>query len=241
LCVDGDAAADRLHKGLAALRYEDLHLDPKATNRMYSRILDIFKEYADLLGEVPFERDEPAAQPGSEAFQAWFYHKPPPQATSGGDAARLWWDAILHATVKPFLDAYADETMKTVDQEMWRRGYCPVCAGAPDFSFLDTDKGARWLVCSRCDAEWLFQRLQCPFCDSDRADKLAYLVDALGKYRLHVCEECRGYLKTIDLRAAGGPAFPAVERMLTFDLDRQARDLGYLPGATRAIHSSPDQ
>ncbi len=235
--IDPDVALGRLKEGLPALRFNDLHLERAALDRAFARILGIFKEYADLLGEVPFQQNEPPPQLTNDAVEAWFDRKQLPFAAATDDTAGLWWDAIIHATTKPFLDTYAEAAIKTVDQENWRRGYCPVCGGAPDFSFLDNDKGARRLVCSRCDAEWLFQRLQCPFCDNKEADKLAYFVDSAGTYRLYVCDKCQGYIKAVDLRSSVDPRSPAVERLLTFDLDRQARDQGYIPGARTTIPS----
>ena len=43
--------------------------------------------------------------------------------------------------------AWGGETDQ-VDQEKWRRRYCPVCGGNPDIAYLDTERGSRWLVCS---------------------------------------------------------------------------------------------
>jgi len=118
-----------------------------------------------------------------------------------------------------------------VDQERWRRQYCPVCGGPPDFAYLDKDAGARWLLCSRCDAEWLFQRLQCPYCGSQDQSALAYFTDDEGLYRLYVCEQCKRYLKAIDLRQTESEILLPLERLLTFELDVQARGKGYRPGS----------
>ena len=116
-----------------------------------------------------------------------------------------------------------------VDQENWRRGFCPVCGGNPDIAFLDTERGARWLVCSRCDAEWVFQRLQCPYCGCTDQNALAYFTDDKGSYRLYVCEQCKHYLKAIDLRQAEEGVLMPLERLFTLDIDRQAQEDGYSP------------
>ena len=113
-------------------------------------------------------------------------------------------------------------------QEAWYKRYCPVCGGGPDFAFLDKERdGARWLLCSRCDAQWLFYRLVCPHCGNDDQHSLAYLTDDTGLYRLYVCEKCRRYLKTIDLRKTEAEVLLPLERILTLDLDRQAHESNY--------------
>ncbi len=235
--VDRGLAEDRLRKGHPVLCCDDLHLDRAAVSRMFTRILSVFTEHADLLGDVPIPVNDRVPQLDNSTIEAWFDHKPLASPAVEGGLDGLWWDGIIDATLRPFLHARAVAAVKTVDMDMWRRGYCPVCGSAPDFSVLESDGGARRLVCSRCDAEWLFQRLQCPFCDNSEADKLGYFVDSSGKYRLYVCDQCRGYLKAIDLRSAGGPASPVVERLLTLDLDIQARNQGYFPGATKTVQS----
>jgi len=116
-----------------------------------------------------------------------------------------------------------------VNQERWRRGYCPICGGNPDFAFLDKERGARWLLCSGCDAEWLFQRLECPYCGTQDQDALAYFTDDEGLYRLYVCERCKRYLKALDLRQAKSEVLLPLERLFTFDIDAQAQEYGYSP------------
>jgi formate dehydrogenase maturation protein FdhE len=205
-------------------------------SRLFYRIQDVFRQYSDLFGDVPSGPGSPVAPPDDEILQAWFNQQTPSSLPVAGDSA-VWWNTIILATVQPFLGAWAVEAIKVVDQEQWRQGYCPVCGGVPDLSLLDGANGARRLVCARCDAQWLFQRLQCPFCDNHEADSLAYFPDASGRYRLYVCDACHGYVKTVDLRSASAPAHVAVERLLTTDLDRQAAAHGYSPGARHIIPS----
>jgi FdhE protein len=117
-----------------------------------------------------------------------------------------------------------------IDNERWRRGYCPVCGGSPDFSYLQRENGARYMICSRCDSEWLFQRLQCPYCDNRDQNKLHYYADEKGVYRLYVCDNCKRYLKAIDQRQAEEVILLPLERFMTIDIDRQALEKGYQPG-----------
>jgi len=114
-----------------------------------------------------------------------------------------------------------------VDQQRWRRGYCPVCGGAPDFATLEAEAGARHLLCSRCNSQWLYHRLGCPFCETTDHTKLVYYPSEDGVYRLYACQECQRYLKTIDLRQVGRTALLPVERLTTVAMDAAARQEGY--------------
>ena len=48
-----------------------------------------------------------------------------------------------------------------------------------------------------------------------------------GAYRLNVCESCRRYIKTIDLREAAGERLLEAERVLTVGMDLAAHEAGY--------------
>jgi FdhE protein len=137
--------------------------------------------------------------------------------------------AIFAAAVKPFLSREAVALSRLLDMETWRRGYCPICGGNPDFSYLAKDTSARWLVCARCDTEWLFQRLQCPYCESYDQNKLSFFTNDSGTHRLYVCDQCKRYLKAVDLRQFTGEVLLPLERLTTLDIDRQAQANGYSP------------
>lgn len=138
--------------------------------------------------------------------------------------------AMIHCAIKPFLATHAEALTSLIDQEQWRRRICPICGRKPDFAFLDKERGARWLLCSRCDTEWLFQRLQCPYCGTQNQNELAYFADDKELYRLYVCQQCRTYLKAIDLRRTDSEVLLPLERLLTIDMDRQGREKGYKGG-----------
>ena len=52
-------------------------------------------------------------------------------------------------------------------------------------------------------------------------------MDDSGYYRLQVCDNCKTYLKTLDMRKAAGEVLIPLERILTVEMDRQAREKGY--------------
>ena len=136
---------------------------------------------------------------------------------------------VIQAGIWPFLSVQAEILIPQIEQSKWRRRYCPVCGGKPDFSFLIGENGARWLSCSRCDAEWLFQRLECPYCGTQDQNKLAYFTDEKGVYRLYVCDQCRSYIKSIDLRKTDKSTPLRLQKIFTIEMDRQAQQDGFVP------------
>lgn len=225
--------SDRMRRGIPLLGFDDLSIDWSLLQSLFKEVTALFISYSEVLGELP----EKVKDSGScaallkEAGRAWFEGEllAPKMAVSSMNEAAL--ELVIGATFSPFLVKYGEALIGVVDQDRWRRRYCPICGGNADFAFLDKERGARWLLCFRCDAEWLFQRLECPCCGTQDQDALAYLTDDKGLYRLYVCERCRQYLKAIDLRHADYEVLLPLERFLTLDFDIQAHRDGYSPCA----------
>ncbi len=226
--------SNRLSHGSPILRFDDLSIDWSLLGSILEEVTAFFASYSADLGEVP----ENLKHLGSrlpllkEATRAWFEGTPfPPQIMDSG-VNEVLLDHIIHASLRPFLINHREALISFVDRERWRRGFCPICGGNPDFAYLDKEPGARWLLCSRCDAEWLFQRLECPSCGTHDQNALAYFTDEEGLYRLYVCEQCRHYLKAIDLRVTESEVLLPLERFLTIDMDNQAQKKGYSPSSS---------
>jgi len=134
---------------------------------------------------------------------------------------------LFNNALHPFLRKYAKTLTPFVDESIWYRPQCPICGGAPDFAALEKETGARRLLCSRCDAEWAFWRVTCPFCGCDNPDEQKYSATDDQVYRLALCEGCRRYLKTIDLRQVQDERLLPVERILTLAMDLAAQKVGY--------------
>ena len=137
---------------------------------------------------------------------------------------------ILNNALRPFLRAQAQALGLSVDDSVWYRGRCPICGGEPDLAALERESGRRRLLCSRCDSEWTFQRVGCPFCGNEEPRQLAHYPSDDQVYRLSVCERCRRYLKTIDLRQVAGERLLPAERILTVAMDVAALNAGYGQG-----------
>ena len=133
------------------------------------------------------------------------------------------WPSVSLCTEK--LTAYLDDGVS------WKKGYCPVCGSPPALSIL-RDEGNRFLFCSFCGHEWRSQRIYCPFCDNQDHTKLHYFFGEEEKcYRVDVCDVCKKYLKSVDVRELKHPLYPLLEQVSTLHLDLLAREQGLESGS----------
>lgn len=140
---------------------------------------------------------------------------------------------LLNHTVKLFMRQYVEKVLPHGDLEHWHKGNCPVCGGRPNFALLEKESGGRYLYCGFCEIKWRFQRLGCPFCYSNESQFIT--VEGMDKYRVYICEECRGYIKTIDEKKAGEEVVNLFwEDIKTISLDLLAVSEGY-------FNKQPDQ
>jgi len=222
----------RLEEGRPLVSPDELDADPAGLGELCARI-------AFTIAEHRRDQVRPLAQ-----IHAWLHERRERMRTiaveylrSGqvvnGDRAginRGLLAFVLSSGLSPFLRARARELAPLVADAGWRRGYCPVCGGEPDMAALRKGSGRRRLLCSRCDSEWTFRRLGCPFCGNEEPARLAYHPSDDHIYRLSVCESCRRYLKTIELRGAAAEHPLAAERVLTAGMDAAAERAGYRGG-----------
>ncbi len=221
----GEARA-RVERGEPLLRADELALDWDALARLFREICHIAAKHQPEQRDAFVELAEQAASESfiREAARQYLDTRPSVQPpTSNLQSSHLQF--ALNNALHPFLSARARQMQSLVDDASWYRAYCPICGGAPDFSALEKESGARRLLCARCDTEWTFHRAVCPFCSAD--GKLNYFPSADGAYRLYVCESCKHYLKTIDRRELAREVNLAAERVLTLGMDVAARQAGY--------------
>jgi len=223
---------ERLAHGRPLITYNEIAFNWDIVNNLFTQVIELFSHYSDLFGEIPNSLNKRNTIPRN-LVKAWYKKSPPPSSLATDDADELLLvDAIIHATIKPTLVRYASALSGFVQQEKWKQNICPVCGGLADIAFLEEKEGARWLVCSRCDTEWLYKRFECPYCKNNDQSKLGYFTDDDSIYRLYVCEECRKYIKAIDMRATEDKILFPIERILTINIDNQAREEGYEPGTS---------
>ena len=218
-----------LIKGVPLLKWDALYIDWPIFHTLFRKAATVIGEQTEPaykgLKDAPF--DIPVLQ---EIAKAWYKGSSLSSLANTYDIAEELLSAAVHCAIRPFLAAQAKALSESIAQEKWRRRYCPVCNGKPDFAFIDKEKGARWLLCSRCDTEWLFQRLECPYCGNTNQKELAYYTDDQELYRLYICQKCHTYLKTIDLRKTETEILLPLERVMTVDMDRQGQEKGYKGG-----------
>ena len=222
-----EAINQRLEQGLPVVSSRDLKLDWRLVDDMFSQVSSLFAQHPELFGVPPKDFARIDSSRLREILEAWLDEGRLSAAMLTPHFSEPLLTDMIQAALKPFFVGYSRALRGLVEQSRWRRGYCPICQASPDFAYLEKERGARWLVCSRCDMEWLFQRLECPYCSNKDQSKLVYLTDDEGLYRLYMCERCKRYLKAIDLRHAKGEVTIALERLFTLSMDMQARDNGY--------------
>lgn len=223
-------AANRFMGGDYVLRFEDLSPHWALLQSLFLEASSIVIQYFSAPGSLELPELIRGHSLLEEAARSWYEYRSLSDISGEAGAGEGMLSLSLQGAFHPILARYSEVLSPLVNHDSWRRGLCPVCGGKPDFAFLSKDTGARWLMCSRCDTEWLFLRLQCPFCDNTDQDSLAYFADENELYRLYTCDRCQSYIKAIDLRKARGEVLLPLERILTLDLDRQAREAGYEPG-----------
>jgi FdhE protein len=110
----------------------------------------------------------------------------------------------------------------------WELGACPFCGGPPGFADILED-GRRQLACHLCGGRWIFPRLRCPFCGTDRTADLGRLdLDGAEEgYFLSTCTACRAYLKELDRRVRWNGGCALVEDWGSPHFDLAARRAGF--------------
>lgn len=107
---------------------------------------------------------------------------------------------ILIYSLKPFYRCYARGVKPFINEDEWLRSTCPVCGYGPKMARLMGEGGRRYLVCGLCETVWAYRRLECPYCGAGHEDLSELTVEEVSNYRLHVCNHCRGYIKSLDTR-----------------------------------------
>jgi FdhE protein len=232
--LSGFEATERRRQGLPLVTGRELALDWPLFAGLFTQVCGVSaKDRPDLAESLAEMAAVPEENP--EQLQAWVAQFMAECALGDDvDPSGLITFALTH-TLKPFLRRYAEAYASLVDERGWKRNYCPVCGGQPDMASLGSshhrpgpteEEGTRYLLCSRCDNEWSYTRLGCPFCEEKDHDKIHYFQEEKDPHRLYVCDSCQRYLKTIELGSGARVLLP-VERILTAGMDLSAREAGY--------------
>lgn len=224
-----DSIQESISTGIPILVRLNIEPDSSSFGEQFRKILPVLQRVPEIshnLTGVLLKCEETISNP--QTFQRWLKECEIPDIPDGIKSET--WNLLLDEVFNPVLESYCDVLLPEIDQEKWRRGYCPICGGFPDLAVLDKENGSRWLICRRCNAHWRFQRIECPYCHCTDQKSLSYYTDDSGLYRLYTCDQCKGYLKAVDERVSQGETVIPLERIRTLSLDMQARDLGYRTG-----------
>jgi FdhE protein len=227
--ADEEALKARLFQGLPLLSFAQLPIEADRFAGLVSTVAAMLTEYnPDLAEQTVPDNSTACLALARQRFQEGQSVEGKPgkeQAEDEGEADLV--QVSVDLALKPYLEWAAEKVLPHVDQERWKRRYCPVCGGAPDFAFLGEEAGTRHLLCSRCSSQWVYSRIGCPFCGTHDHKKLSYYLGEDEVHRLYVCQACRRYLKAIDLRKAGRRVLFPVERVTTVGMDVAAQQEGY--------------
>lgn len=220
----------RLEGGIPQLTFDQLHVEAETLAELADHTAHILQRYNPswAFGEEESSPGERVAV-AKEIFETWETLTSPgarDPTAEAGDSRRV--EPMILAVgfaLAPYLYKASDTILPELDLVRWGQGYCPVCGGRPNFSLLEPQRGARQLLCSRCNSGWPYSRVGCPFCKS--REKQTYYLSEDGVYRLYVCPDCHRYLKTMDLRELHRGVQPVVERLLTVGMDLVAQEEGY--------------
>jgi FdhE protein len=137
---------------------------------------------------------------------------------------------VLELTVRPVLQALATELKPPLrETEAWIRGYCPVCGAWPGLAELQMAEQQRHPRCLRCGADWAALRLLCAYCGNEDHRSLGYLRgEREPRFRVEVCERCKGYLKAVNVFEPNAPEYLVLEDLASVHLDVAALERGYI-------------
>jgi len=226
---DQMAARWRLEGGIPQLTFDQLGIAPDDFAKTVDKVTDVLMRHNPGWHiEKPGRSAEEQVELAREVFETWDTLTTR-RSEQGEERTSLWADhptaLAVGFALAPYLQRAAEAILPTLDLSLWVQGYCPICGGRPNFSLFEPERGARQLMCSRCNCLWMYSRVGCPFCKSK--EKQSYYPSEDGVYRLYVCPSCHRYLKTMDLREMARPVFPAVERLVTIGMDLAAQQQGY--------------
>jgi FdhE protein len=229
--LDGEACRQRAAEGKALLGPDELQVDWASFDRLLARLVETSGDRRDVIGEeveLPRVPTEPNGW-HRDLLGGLMHHGAVSAEVSeraGGDPRLLAF--LAFQALVPFAAAGAWELRGLVDASSWARGRCPICGSDPVMARLEPEGGKRFLQCGLCLTEWAFKRVGCPACGNEDQEKLRFFSEEADEsYRVEVCDNCKGYIKTVDERKVGGTVCLPVEDLVTVHLDMVAEEEGF--------------
>lgn len=143
---------------------------------------------------------------------------------------------LIQYSLLPTLYAYGQGLMpnKTVLDDNWKKGYCPVCGDSPTLAEIRDSERFRYLRCTSCGGDWQYKRIACFNCGNEDHEKLEtfFIEDpkTVGKYQIDVCHDCSSYIKVSNKLQPSRPELLLLDDLSTTHLDVFALEHGYQKG-----------
>jgi FdhE protein len=237
-----ELVASRLRQGVPLLHEQPVHVDINFAADLFSRLVNVLQQRDEPELRQGLETLVSAATGGAldperlfvEAFVQHPEHVAEIASGAGLDAELLM--AVSSWAVAPLLRGYAQRLLPlmeraddgTVEGAAWTRGYCPICGGWPLLGELRGIELAQWLRCAACGSGWRGQRLACPYCDNTDYRTLGALaIEDDQRFRIAVCERCKGYLKVGNAFDPPPAELLALDDVVSVHLDVAAIERGY--------------
>jgi FdhE protein len=237
-----DLVVARVRDGVPILHDQPVFVDIYFAADLFSRLVNLLLQRDDRDLAVRLDAMAAAATSGAldpqrlfgEAFVHHADHLTELALHAAVDADLLI--TLASQSVAPLLRAYAERMLPIVERcddgtlqgASWTEGYCPVCGGWPMLGELRGVELAQWLRCTACGSGWRTQRLRCAYCGNDDYRSLGSLaVEGEARFRIVVCERCRGYLKVGNAFDPPPPELLAIEDAASVYLDIAAIERGY--------------
>lgn len=251
-----ERAHEKLMAGVPLLDGEEIDPDIEFCRDLFGRLLNLLQRrpesaeaaaqvaHAAAEGRLDFDHalEEALANHADHLHEVAALAGAPPDALA----------SVLAVVVQPSLQTFAEALRPSLveESESWERGYCPVCGAWPGLAELQLGDQHRHLRCIRCGADWTSRRMLCVFCGNDDHRTLGYLqVERELRFKVEICERCKGYLKTINAYQPNPPEFLALDDLASVHLDVAALERDYvrpqLPGyrvelGGRELDEAPD-
>ena len=152
-----------------------------------------------------------------------------------GTLAPAVYALVATAALTPLISGAAADAVAAINEKelsVLEPGTCPVCGEPATLSWVgdrtSLQGGDRRLWCGLCHTDWPYGRVRCVRCGTRSSTALRYVhtEDDPG-HRLHVCEECHGYIRTIFKDEVPHMFSPLVEEVVSSHLHGAAAELGY--------------
>jgi FdhE protein len=217
-------------EGFPLLQKQDFPLDIEASIHLFQSLCRIAKDANPYMSEKVGKIEETLTREElnlKELFREALKDKNLEQIIEKLGCDKNVFLFLIQNSTKPSIEAGMKHVSEELESETWLKGFCPVCGSLPYLSLLGGEVGKRSLLCSFCGYQWPIERLFCPFCNNNEQESLHYLyAEGEESYRIDVCEKCRHYIKTFDLRKMEVPD-PSLEDLATLHLDLLASKRDY--------------